>query len=168
MWRIDCALMVSWLPVGVQAQSRGAPPPAQAQAQTQTPQDQPATDALGRDTPQGTVMGFLDAARRGELAIAQSVSRRSGHVAEYGGPDPAVVRRPRCAAAGAARRQISEAPEGSRSNPLRPDQEVVGTIGSAAGDIDVVLERVDAREQRADLAVLADDSRGGSRRCTRK
>ena len=38
--------------------------------------------------------------------------------------------------------QVSDAPEGSRSDPLRPDEEVVGTVSSAMGDIELVLERV--------------------------
>ena len=38
--------------------------------------------------------------------------------------------------------RVSDAPEGSRSNPLRPDEEVVGTISSSEGDVDVVVERV--------------------------
>ena len=54
--------------------------------------------------------------------------------------------------------QISEVPEGSRSNPLKPDQEVVGTISSARGEIDVAVERVTRGSKRADLVVLADHS----------
>jgi MscS family membrane protein len=38
---------------------------------------------------------------------------------------------------------ISDLPEGSLSNPLKPDQDVVGTITSAEGDVDIVVERVD-------------------------
>ena len=38
--------------------------------------------------------------------------------------------------------RISNAPSGSKSDPSKPDQEVVGTIESARGDVDVILERV--------------------------
>ena len=37
---------------------------------------------------------------------------------------------------------VSDAPEGSRANPLAPDQELIGTIESAGGAVDVIVERV--------------------------
>src|SRR5262249_694435 len=38
--------------------------------------------------------------------------------------------------------EISDAPEGSHSNPLAPDRELVGEIRSAAGNVKVFVDRV--------------------------
>jgi len=37
---------------------------------------------------------------------------------------------------------LSDQPEGSRANPLKPDEDVIGTIATADGSLDLVLERV--------------------------
>jgi len=39
--------------------------------------------------------------------------------------------------------QLSDNPEGSFSTPLKPDQELVGTISSNHGKVDIFVERVD-------------------------
>jgi MscS family membrane protein len=39
--------------------------------------------------------------------------------------------------------ELSDNPEGSLSDPLKPDQELVGTISSNNGNVDIFLERVD-------------------------
>jgi MscS family membrane protein len=39
--------------------------------------------------------------------------------------------------------QISDKPEGSIPDPLRPDEDLVGTINTANGDLDITVERVD-------------------------
>ena len=86
-------------------------------------------------------MGFLAAARRGEAGDRASVPR---YQAER--PDATTLAQQLFvvldARLPARLTQISDAPEGSRANPLRPDQELVGTIRSARGDVDVVVERV--------------------------
>ncbi len=130
-------LLLAWLAVVAQAQT--VPPGAPAAPAPAQPEAPP--DALGRNTPRGTVMGFLAAARDGTYEIArqylnvrtsderaQELSRQLGIVLDARLP--------------ARLRQLSEKPEGSRSNPLKPDQEVVGTIRSNEGDVQVVLERV--------------------------
>ena len=38
---------------------------------------------------------------------------------------------------------LSEKPEGSIPDPLRPDEDLVGTIPTANGDLDILIERVD-------------------------
>jgi MscS family membrane protein len=126
-----CVLMLAWSTVGAHAQSKD-PAPAKPKAPT---------DALGRDTPRGTVNGFLAASRRGDEEIArqyltvQAPGTNTAELTEQLFVVLDVRMETRLA-------QISDMPEGSRSNPLRPDHEVVGTISSARGDIDVVLERV--------------------------
>ncbi len=39
--------------------------------------------------------------------------------------------------------QLSDAPEGSRANPLSPNQEVIGTITGDTGAVEIVVERVE-------------------------
>jgi MscS family membrane protein len=111
-----------------------------AAAQPEVPKD-----SLGRTTPRGSVLGFLNAARNGEeeLAVRYMNTRLEGKAAAVLARELFIVldRRlpPRL-------NQLSHAPEGSLSNLLRPDQEIVGTISSNNGDVDVVLERVDRGE----------------------
>ena len=38
---------------------------------------------------------------------------------------------------------LSDAPEGSLVNPLRPDQDIVGTINTSTGPLDLMVERVE-------------------------
>jgi MscS family membrane protein len=39
--------------------------------------------------------------------------------------------------------EISDQPEGSLSNPLEPNEDLIGTISTANGDFDILVERVD-------------------------
>jgi MscS family membrane protein len=99
-------------------------------------------DPLGRTTPKGTVLGFLIAERRrqDELAVQYLNTRLSGEAAvELAQQLFTVLDRrlpPKLP-------DLSEKPEGSRSNALRPDEDRVGTISGSSGDVDIVVERVD-------------------------
>jgi MscS family membrane protein len=120
-------------------------PPAQSGGSaTSQPQPELAADPLGRTTPRGTVLGFLNAARKGEIELAREYlnTTQSGEAGHTLAHQLFVVLDARLPAKLA---QISEAPEGSGSNPLEPDQEVVGMIVSRAGAVEVVLERVSRR-----------------------
>jgi MscS family membrane protein len=130
-----CVLTFVWSSAGAQPQT-----PDRAEAPTQ-PEAQAPKDALGRDTPRDTVLGFLDAARGGEQEIARQYlnTTASGTDAAALTQQLFVVLEARLPA---RLSRVSDAPEGSRSNPLRPDEEVVGTISSSQGDVDVVVERV--------------------------
>jgi MscS family membrane protein len=101
-----------------------------------------AKDALDRNTPKGTVLGFLLAGRKGqyELAVQYLNTRLSGKEAATLARQLFTVldRRLPPKLPG-----LSDLPEGSRSNPLRPDEDRVGTIAGAGGDVDIILERVD-------------------------
>ena len=44
--------------------------------------------------------------------------------------------------------ELSDRPEGSLANPLKPDQDIVGTITTADGTLDLVLERVNRGARR--------------------
>jgi MscS family membrane protein len=119
------------------AQTMPGAAPAATPAQTEPPKD-----ALGRTTPRGAVLGFLSAARKGEDELArQYLNTASGEEAAATLAHQLFVvldaRLP------ARLPRLSDAPEGSRSNPLTPDQEVVGTIEGSGGAVDIVLERVE-------------------------
>ena len=121
-----CAPLWAQLPVPVSGP---------AATQTQTP-----TDALGRTTPRGTVLGFLTAARKGNMEVASQFlnTRLRGAAAERLAQQLSTVldRRlpPRL-------QGLSDSPEGSPSD-LRVDQDLVGTISSDQGDVEILVERV--------------------------
>ena len=100
-----------------------------------------APDPLGRSTPRGTVLGFLNAARKGENELARQYldTRLSGKPAEDLAHQLFVVLDAKLPA---RLTLISDAPEGSRSNPLRPDQDVVGTVTGEGGPIPILVERI--------------------------
>jgi MscS family membrane protein len=142
MWRVAliwrpaalCGLAIA-LSVAVSAQppaeSPGAQPPAPAK---------PATDPLDRETPRGAVRGFLSAARSGNDELAsQYLNLPAGARANTLARQLFVVLDARMPA---RLSQLSDAPEGSRANPLKPDQDTVARIQGGDGTIDIVLDRV--------------------------
>jgi len=112
-----------------------APPPVASQPDV--PQD-----PLGRTTPRGTVLGFLSAARKGdnELAVQYLNTRLRGEAAAVLAHQLFSVLDRRLPP---KLTQLSDKPEGSLSNPLKPDQELVGTISSDNRKVDIFVERVD-------------------------
>jgi MscS family membrane protein len=105
------------------------------------PQPEIPPDPLGRSTPRGTVLGFLLADRSGddEAAAKYLNTRLRGKAAAELAHQLFVVLDRRLPAKLHA---LSDKPEGSVSDPLKPDQELVGTIKSDNGNIDITLERV--------------------------
>jgi MscS family membrane protein len=102
-------------------------------------------DTLGRETPRGTVLGFLAAARKGDAQVAalylntplhgasaEALARELAVVLDRGLP-------PRL-------NQLSDKPEGSLPDQLSPDEDNVGTISTPSGNVDILLERVDRGE----------------------
>jgi len=87
-------------------------------------------------------LGFLVAARTGQYEIAAQYldTRLRGKAAEELAQQLFTVldRRlpPRLS-------QLSEKPEGSVADPMRPNEERVGTVSGDKGPVDIVLERVD-------------------------
>jgi MscS family membrane protein len=102
---------------------------------------QAAKDPLGRDTPRGTVLGFLSAGRRGERELASQYlqTHERGEAADALADRLFAVLEARLPA---RLTQLSDVPEGARANPLRPDQQIVGAIESRGGMVDVVVVRV--------------------------
>ena len=109
---------------------------AQPPAQVEAPKD-----ALGRDTPRGTVLGFMNAARNGndEAGTLYLNTNLKGKAASDLARQLFVVLDSRLPARLA---DMSDRPEGSLRNPLRPNQDAVGTIATANGPLDLLVERV--------------------------
>ena len=112
-----------------------------AQAPPAAPPAAPPTDSLGRDTPRGTLLRFLDAVRKGNHKVSPLYLDT-----DLTGDDAIELARqlyvvidsrlpPRL-------HDLSDRPEGSQANPLHPDQDVIGTIQLASGPLDLIVERV--------------------------
>jgi MscS family membrane protein len=104
----------------------------------------PVADPLGRHTPRGTVLGFLSAERKGEREVARQYldTRLDETDAQTLAHQLFVVLDAKLPA---RLPQISDEPLGSRANPLAPDLEIVGSIASAAGEVEVIVQRVERR-----------------------
>jgi hypothetical protein len=120
--------------------------PAWAQHVTPKPTlgaDQPEAppDAVGRSTPRGTVLGFLMAARKGDdeqAALYLDTQLRSKAAASLAHQLFVVLDR----RLPARLRAPSDKPEGSLSDPLRPDRELLGAVRGENRTVEVILERV--------------------------
>jgi MscS family membrane protein len=113
------------------------PAPEPAPAQPEVPKD-----PLGRSTPRGAVLGFLAAGRNGQddLAAQYLNTRLRGDAAATLAHQLFIVLDRRLPA---RLNQLSDMPEGSLSDPLKPDQELVGTIKTDNHNLDIFVERVD-------------------------
>ena len=100
------------------------------------------TDALGRTTPYGTVLGFLRAEQSGDDRAAADFLQMSAARRPSQGPDLAAkleVLMDRAFVGSLSR--ISTNPEGNLDNGI-PDQQTIGTFSIADTDVAVVLVRV--------------------------
>jgi MscS family membrane protein len=97
-------------------------------------------DAIGRTTPRGTVLGFLAAGQKGddEVGAAYLNTRLRGKAAAVLAHQLFVVLDRRLPA---RLNLLSDRPEGSLSVGL--NQDVVGTVSTANGNLDIIVERVD-------------------------
>ena len=134
-----CLLFLSFLFCFPASAQLHKPSSAPAPAQPEAPKD-----SLGRSTPRGAVLGFLGAARRGddELAAQFLNTRVRGNAAAVLAHQLFIVLDRRLPP---ILNEVSDNPEGSLSDPLKPDQELVGTIGSNNGNVDILVERVDGK-----------------------
>ena len=123
----------------IDLRSQTVPGAAPAAAPTQP---EPPKDVLGRSTPRGTVLGFLGAARRGENDLARQYldTPSNGAAAETLAHQLFIVLDARLPA---RLPQLSDAPEGSRSDLLTPNQDLVGTVQGSGGAVDIVLVRIE-------------------------
>ncbi len=98
-------------------------------------------DSLGRSTPSGTVLGFLQTAQSGDYRAAadylqMSVARRQSQGAELASKLKVLMDR---AFVGSLRR-ISTSPEGNPDNGIA-DQQTIGSFSLADSEVPVVLVR---------------------------
>lgn len=113
------------------------PNAAPAKAEPEGPKD-----VLGRTTPRGTVLGFLNAAREGnyELAAQYLNTRLKGEDAADLAHQLFVVLDHRLPA---RLDQLSDQPDIPPSYSYQPSHSLVGTIASHNGDVDILLEHLD-------------------------
>ena len=139
--RLQCAclLLLILLICGLTWAQIPLPAPTKPAPEAETPKD-----ALGRTTPRGTVRGFLNASHKGaeEIAVQYLNTPLRGSAATALANKLFVVLDRRLPA---RLNELSDQPEGSLSDPLHPNQDLVGTISSVKGNIDIVLERVDRK-----------------------
>ncbi len=98
-------------------------------------------DPLGRNTPRGTVLGFLKAAGSDDYdtAVQYLETRQKGEAARKLAQQLREVL-DRDASIDVTR--LSRKPEGSLANPQNPNREIVGSTSAATGKIPIRLERV--------------------------
>jgi MscS family membrane protein len=98
-------------------------------------------DVLGRDTPSGTVLGFLQAAQNGSYKTAADYLQMSAAHRQSQGADLAEKLKVLMDRAFVGSlRKLSTRPEG---NPdYATDQQTIGTFSSGDGDVPVILVRV--------------------------
>jgi MscS family membrane protein len=110
---------------------------------TQAQEPAPASaDPLGRDTPSGTVLGFLQAAQAGNYKTAADYLQMSAARRQSQGPDLAgklKVLMDRTFVG--SLRRLSTAPEGNPESGA-PDQQTIGMFANSDADVPVVLVRV--------------------------
>jgi MscS family membrane protein len=132
-------LVVSVSLRGLMAQSVTSLLNAGAQTQGPTPA---AADALGRETPSGTVLGFLQAAQAGNYKIASDYLQMSAVRRQSQGPDLADKLKVLMDRAfmGSLQR-LGTRPEGSPEFGTA-DQQTIGIFSNSDADVPVVLVRV--------------------------
>jgi MscS family membrane protein len=99
-------------------------------------------DTLGRSTPRGTVLGLLSAARKGNLELAAlylNTPLRGPDAADLAKQLSVVINR----RLPARLDQISDKPEGAVPDPLKPDEDLIGVVKTANGDLEIRVELVD-------------------------
>jgi MscS family membrane protein len=106
-----------------------------------TPPELPTQDPLGRDTPRGTVVGFIRAAQAQDFARA----------AEYldAKLPPARAKQLTQELKGVLDRGLnvnlnllSAKPEGDPASSPKPDRQLIGTVSTETGGLDILLDRV--------------------------
>src|SRR6202158_2113175 len=132
-------LVVSFSLHGLMAQSVTSLLQSGTQVQTPTPAS---ADPLGRETPSGTVLGFLQAAQFGNYKTASdylqiSAARRPSQGADLAQKLKVLMDR----AFVTGLRRLSTRPEGNPEYGT-PDQQTIGTFSSGDAEIPVVLVRV--------------------------
>jgi MscS family membrane protein len=121
---------------GLVAQSVTSLLPGGAQAATPA-----AADELGRETPSGTVLGFLEAAQAGNSRTAADYLQMSAARRQSQGPDLADKLKVLMDHTSVSLRRLSTSPEGNPESGTS-DQQTVGNFSYGDADVPVVLVRV--------------------------
>jgi MscS family membrane protein len=105
------------------------------------PQAETPRDPLGRDTPRGLLLGFMRIAREGndEAAPQYLNTPLRGRPAQELARQLYVVLDNRLPA---RLGEVSDRPEGDLANPLRPDEDIIATIATSTGSLDIMVERI--------------------------
>jgi MscS family membrane protein len=135
---IVCAFLLGLMPAPLAAQSvnkllkPGSQPPAPASA---------SADPLGRDTPSGSVLGFLQAAQDGDERAAADYLQMSAARRQSEGPDMVGKLKVLMDSAFVGNLRRFAHPEGNPENGTS-DQQTIGVFSTRDADVPVVLVRV--------------------------
>ena len=144
--RIRCGCRaIGWIVAALLAarftRAQVRPPEPPAQTAPASPADV-AQDSFGRSTPRGAVLGFFSAAYAQKFDVAAQYlnTRLRGKDAANLAEQLFVVldRRLR-----AKLNNVSNDPSGSMSDPLDLRRELIGTVASADGDVEIYVEHID-------------------------
>ena len=106
----------------------------------------PYTDSLGRDTPSGAVVGFLQTAQSGNYKLAADYLQLSSARRLSQGPELArKLKSLMDRAFEGSLRRLSTRPEGNPESGI-DDQQTIGTFSSGEADVPVVLVRINDTE----------------------
>ena len=104
---------------------------------------QPVVDALGRETPNGTLFGFLQAVQaENYTTAAQYLQMSPARRAALGEQIATDLKAVLDTAFVGSLRTISTNPEGSSQPGIAPDHERVGTLSVDDSEVDVIMVRV--------------------------
>jgi MscS family membrane protein len=141
-YRAICLLAVS-LALALPAPAQGAlgellQPKASASSSSKTP-----ADSLGRDTPYGTVFGFLEAAQSGKYAVADqylqmTVARRQTQGEKLAQQLKAVMD----SSFSGSLKHVSTQPEGTPQEGVPADRQDLGNMSSGEVEVQLQLVRV--------------------------
>jgi MscS family membrane protein len=122
--------------------------PSTTPAETAAPKPEVVQDSFGRTTPRGAVLGFLTAEGKGdaETAVRYLNTPLKGEPAVELARQLFVVLNRRLPA---NLTQLSSRPEGSQADPQHPNLELIGTVPSNGGNVEILLERMDRGEARS-------------------
>jgi MscS family membrane protein len=137
-----CALALVVSAPWVEAQTRWGTAASAAALAAPAARTPPPGDPLGRKTPKGTVLGFLDASRKGQHDVAaQFLNLGQGQPgADEIAHELFTILDARLPSTDLL--HLNNTPEGSRENPLAPGEERIASIRGPDGPVDIRLERV--------------------------
>jgi len=130
---------------GTSPRAKEAPRPAEPGAASEDP--------LGRDTPQGTVVGFIKSAAQGnyERALQYLDTKKTGPSAQKLISALQIVLDQGFSGKPA---MLSSKPEGDLDDQLPPSRERIGTVRTSADSLDIFLDRIQHGSTPPHLAFL--------------